>query len=157
MKNSELYNRTVNILVDAYFNDTLEHGNPCACAVGNIIAANMGKKINVVNPNFASKLGWDGEQIDAAYWYSCINDAEHLLGPKTVAEINSSGYSVDEIIRIENAFESARFFGRRQDDEIMFQGLTNVIEVLDQIHENTDEALTSDTKKRFDKSLAVYR
>ncbi len=44
MKNKSLYDKTVSILVDAYMNDTLQHGNCFACAVGNIVAANCDVK-----------------------------------------------------------------------------------------------------------------
>lgn len=46
MKRPELYQKTVDILVKAYFDDTLQHGNCYACAVGNIIAGNCGDDSN---------------------------------------------------------------------------------------------------------------
>ena len=42
MTQLEKFNDTINILVDAYLKNTLLHGNCCACAVGNIVAAKMG-------------------------------------------------------------------------------------------------------------------
>src|SRR5687768_1919011 len=44
MKNPELYNRTVDILVDAYFKDALVSDDCTACACGNIISANLNYK-----------------------------------------------------------------------------------------------------------------
>jgi len=38
------FENTVDILVKAYINDTLEHNNCYACAVGNIVAHNMGER-----------------------------------------------------------------------------------------------------------------
>ncbi len=155
MQRPELYQKTVDILVQAYFNDTLEHGNPCGCAVGNIIAANLGKKITMVTPTHASKLGWDGDKNSSGLWYDCIRRPGDLLSNESKIEIKSSGYSVPEIIKIESAFEGARPSFRNKDDDTMFNGLMAVIEALDRIHENTDTELTTTTKKRFNKTLTV--
>lgn len=42
MKNKELFDKTIGILVNAYLNDTLENANCHACAVGNLVATNCG-------------------------------------------------------------------------------------------------------------------
>jgi len=45
MKNEKLYHETVDILANAYMNNTLVHGTCAACAVGNIIAARQGMQV----------------------------------------------------------------------------------------------------------------
>ena len=163
MKNPELYKKTVDILVAAYFNDTLEHGNCYACAVGNIIAGNCGygfikmEKNDVVAPLFnvytgCGKLYWDRDND--------INNnplqkmtGGHFMELATTKQwefIRKTGYSGGELARIEHAFESAP--GEEEySDEWMFNGLMAVIEVLDQIHENKDEATTKESKDKFKK------
>jgi hypothetical protein len=88
----ERFDKTVDVLVSAYLNDTLVHGNDCACAVGNMICAAMGYKYG----------GWQ------ANWH--VGLVCGLGGPFKEAafiEVASTGYSVDEILTIERAFEQA--------------------------------------------------
>ena len=164
MKNPELYKKTVDILVAAYFNDTLEHGNCYACAVGNIIAGNCGygfikmEKNDVVAPLFnvytgCGKLYWDRDND--------INNnplqkmtGGHFMELATTKQwefIRKTGYSGGELARIEHAFESQNK-GTKSDEE-MFNGLMAVINVLDEIHENKDEEITQTQKSRFNKTL----
>jgi len=148
MKNETLYNKTVDILKDAYFNDTLEHGNDCACAVGNLIAAAKGVNIIPDNEGRLSRFTW--EQGYPKWFYSVIDKG----CPPTdgaLSEINKTGYTIDDIILIERAFESTK--NDNTEDLAMFNGLMAVIDVLDIIHENNDTEQTQVTKKRFNKSL----
>jgi hypothetical protein len=134
MKRTDLYNKTVNILVEAYFNDTLKHGNPCACAVGNLIAANKGIKIF---ENFMGELEWFGVSPD--WWFH-----------KNRIQAESTGYLHAEVLLIEKTFESAPM--GQTEDEWMFNGLMAVIEVLDEIHENKDTEVTQKSKALFSKA-----
>jgi hypothetical protein len=157
MKNEALYNKTVNILVQAYFNDTLEHSNCFACAIGNIIAANNGFEFEKKRPqevNFTIvTIGWK----HSTEWYggssgfqdnwTCINNP-HRIPKKLKNEIDNTGYSFQQLIKIERAFEKASKCGDR-----MFNGLTAVIDVLDEIHDNKDTALTTASKQKFNKEL----
>lgn len=154
MKRPELYNKTVDILVQAYFNDTLVHGNQCGCAVGNIVAANCGIRIKGKGDN----LHWTVPSMISgdAIWFTYIqgdimNDHD---GEKAEKQISITGYNVSDIIHIERAFENALF--GNSDDEWMFNGLMAVIDVLDQIHENTDTIITTSTKQKFNKQLASH-
>lgn len=122
----ELYRKTVNILFDAYFNDTLEHGNPCGCAIGNIVASNLG---------FQFKMSGDGRMIwknGHPNWYYKIGDADR--------QISSTGYSPKEVSLIEKRFEGVSRAPRK--DERMFNGLVAVLDVLKQIHEVTEDEET---------------
>lgn len=143
----ELYHKTVGILYDAYFADTLEKGNCFACAVGNIVAANMGKKF-CVDPeagNVFQKYYWKGY----APYSDIFNGANVEWFPLTGVpnkETLSTGYSIDELMRIENAFEKSPGVGVQ---DRMFNGLVAVLEVLAQIHQVTDEDLLTANNKRF--------
>lgn len=157
MKNPELYNRTVDILVQAYFNDTLQHGNCHACAVGNLVAANCGYSFI----KYSDRQRWEksspywqevhmvgscGTQWIAPDWYH--NGAKH--------QIDSTGYKWEETAKIELAFETAP--KGNSEDEWMFNGLMAVIDVLDEIHENTDKQVTQLSKSKFNKNLqTVYQ
>lgn len=145
MKNEQLYNKTVDILVQAYLNDTLQHGNCYACAVGNMVAANK------------SYTYYEGMWVDAFSWWNSVFSTDVYYGIQTIEinnytgdakeQIDSTGYSVRELAEIELSFETAP--RGNSDDEWMFNGLMAVIGVLDKIHENTDTELTNNTKLRF--------
>lgn len=150
MKNKELYNKTIGILVDAYFKGTLQHENACACAVGNLISANQG--IKIARGDSSDRIYWPEH---SALWYgyamiSRMPDEQDILA---FEQIRSTGYTFDEIIRIEHAFESVNETHYTDEDERQFRSLMKVVDVLDQIHENTDGNLTAQTKKSFIKPL----
>lgn len=153
MIREELYNKTVDILYQAYFNDTLEHSNCYACAVGNLIAANLGRKLCVDPTVKEQKFFWedyapysryDGKQ---AGWFPLDNP---IPEPDFDIEVGSTGYSVKELIKIERAFENANEVdGSTGDDVFMFNGLVAVLDVLREIHQVTDEDLITGNNKRF--------
>lgn len=155
MIKEELYHKTVGILYDAYFNDTLEHRNCYACAVGNLIAANNGYEFTTEHSGLRNFVWrgfapygeeWIGRKV--AHWYGLVSPFRNCTD-KDVAlkQILSTGYSIDEIILIEQAFESGDF-GESKDEE-MFNGLVAVLEVLKEIHQVTDEDLLQANNKRF--------
>jgi hypothetical protein len=162
MKNKELYDKTVDILVQAYFNDALESWDCTACAVGNIVAANMGYRRK---DGFVRKwIDKNGQEVDVAWSeVHTISFGETAMFEgcyKGLAkqQIDSTGYSFKETALIESAFEKG--YGSREDNghninpKKMFNGLMAVIDVLDQIHKNTDGEATNKTKQRFQKQLA---
>jgi hypothetical protein len=127
------FNQTVNVLVQAYLNDTLEHSNCYACAVGNIIAAANGFKYTKSDFAFC-ELTWDDNHRNAQ-WYDLV------LGTRSkeaIDQATSTGYSVEEIIRIEAAFECVECpTGDIMDttnDQWMYDGLMAVVDVLAEIH-----------------------
>ena len=139
MKNPELYNKTVDILVQAYLKDTLEHQDPCACAVGNIIASNNSTKEPF---SWVENRNPDGE----GSWYTQIVVFEsNKLSPGVALQVANTGYSPKELRLIEHAFESAS-----REGDWMFNGLMDVVAVLDKIHENTNEVITRQTKRKFE-------
>ncbi len=164
MKNHELYSKTVDILVQAYFNDTLEHGNYCGCAVGNIIAANFGIELvkssgkkSEVHPkmipdfSYTANRGHLENPFHNGIWYY-FKDKNKTPNGVVEQQVVMTGYSWEELLRIERAFENA--WGYTTDDERMFCGLMAVIECLDLIHENNDTAITLTSKQKFQKQNA---
>ncbi len=158
MKNSELYHKTVNILVDAYFNDTLIIQDCTACACGNLVmAANGYKRAEIADDVFWLTRG--GEYI-TPLWSNTVRTVETHPFPvfiskkqilkigqydfETKKEIESTGYLLHEFARIEYAFEK----GYRGKDK-MFNGLMAVVAALDEIHENKDATVTDNVKKQF--------
>lgn len=124
------FDHTVNVLVKAYLNDELEHGNCEACAVGNIVhAAGFPRYDNCKMPYDSCGM-WksvfytdDGKQ---EFW-----EPSSRLYSHGIDKINATGYTVDELARVEFAFETA--LGSNP-DEWMFNGLMDVVDVLAEIH-----------------------
>lgn len=151
MNRPELYQKTVDILYQAYFNDTLMGGVCAACAVGNIVAANNHLKIDKTGLFFRDK----NDNPIYAKWsnvFMTISGKQNvyptLYSGCVRAEIDSTGYMWHELAKIEFAFE----IGRQRfmaDEDKMFNGLVSVLEVLKTIHEVTDGDLLTATNKRF--------
>lgn len=163
MTNESLYNKTVDILVQAYFNDTLEHCNCYACAVGNIVAAtNNISFINIVDtptPEFgrtiypgAGLLYWDKDNGFRDNLTACLPSEfpETKINEISGRHLKNTGYSLGQLRKIEIAFEGAPT-GKCAED-YMFNGLMAVIEALDEIHENTDSDITKSSKGKFVKA-----
>jgi hypothetical protein len=134
---NELFNETVTILVKAYMNDTLEHADCEACAVGNIIAARC--------PDIYEK--------DPGAWFDPMHGQKQLAK----LQIASTGYSYEDVMKIEHAFENCEkpehmkdtIWGNWKDPEWMFNGLMAVVDVLCEIHG------MNETEKTEAKSLFV--
>jgi len=163
MKRPELYNKTVDILVEAYFNDTLVHGNQCGCAVGNMVAANMGVRLHKLKCGTIVPSYWDDDFVTDNFtiennglWYlkkSTDADDIRFKQEDIDKQIFSTGYSWNEILAIERAFEYCQY--TEDDDSYMLNGLMAVIDTLDIIHENTDTISTETTKNRFVKRQLI--
>lgn len=143
MNRPELYKKTVDILYDAYFNDTLHHTRCSACAVGNIVVANMGYKPAPGESHFW--INKEGNLIQTEWYHVFVTNwrnGHQRLNPKNYEgdakqQIDATGYKWEELAAIEKAFESTRTYD--DDKEIcMFNGLVAVLEVLKQIHEVED-------------------
>ena len=165
MVKPELYKKTVDILVDAYFADTLRHENCYACAVGNIIAGNCGFKYALLSTDEEMdencRLYWEGfnsykknPNDSAVYLVHSANVNTTLpdsFSNELIKQIEATGYSFRELQIIEDAFENAPY-GYSPED-FMFNGLTFVIDALDQIHQNKDQSISNSSKQRFKKEL----
>lgn len=152
MKNKELFDRTIQILVKAYFKDVLDATECTACAVGNIVAENMGYNIT---PDFYWSDGND-DKIWAA-WQVIVwgqNSAAAANRRKRAkAEILSTGYSSKELGRIESAFMFAHKEDKKTRDKVLI-GLLAVVDVLCDIHEMNDPA-KQEAKALFVKPAAI--
>jgi hypothetical protein len=140
MKNQEKFDDTINILVAAYLNNSLMHRNCHACAVGNMIAAHL-------NITYDQNLKWIGRQVawkevfvTFRYHPTQIKRPWAYTG-EAKAQIDATGYSWQELSRLEYAFEKAAK-GNTQ-EEHLFNGLMAVVDVLCQIHEVTQTAHTA--------------
>ncbi len=157
MKNQELFDRTISILVKAYVNDTLRHYNCSACAVGNLVAANCGLSYNQEfkyvqedqRPHFEN--GWA-----AVFATSGKNQRyspeRYVYVRNAKKQIDSTGYSFEQLAKIEYAFELAYF--EDDTDEERFRGLMNVVDALMHIHEANNEEIQQ-AKSLFTKELAI--
>lgn len=148
------FNHSVNVLVRAFMNNTLEHTNCYACAVGNLVAD--------ANKLDYSKTGFNGglvahrrneKRVFPMFWLNpigapgCIE--EEFVTNDVLLECETTGYSVYELALIEKAFEGAE--EGKSDDEWMFNGLMAVVDVLADIH-GIDLTVREETKKLFVKS-----
>lgn len=154
MNRESIYHKSVQILYDAYFNDTLEHGNCFACAVGNLVAGNMGLSFETGECVLRGMVRWIG--YNTLEKHPAVNGWGNVLAGRTVvcferykeeakSQIDSTGYTPSELALIEVAFE----FGNRRTEDWMFDGLANVLEALKQIHEVEDADLIQSNHKRF--------
>jgi hypothetical protein len=143
------FEKTVDILVKAYLNDTLEHGNCYACAVGNLVADSLQYKIvPYTSPSRRRSLSfkWEGSSVGNDYpgqsgWATvfCTNGAHQELRPEAYhaipsakEQIDATGYTWRELAKIEFAFERGQYSDESNDE--MFNGLMAVVEVLADIH-----------------------
>lgn len=153
------FEKTVNVLVQAYLNDTLKHGDCCACAVGNIIAASIGCEMVKPREHVKSSFEWakNGVYYEPIWPAVFASDryGKQERHPKKYRgmykkQIDITGYDWRELAKIEKAFESVcRFFS--SEDEIMFNGLMAVVDVLADIH-GIDLSQKEQAKLLFQKS-----
>jgi hypothetical protein len=128
------FNNSIGVLVKAYFNDTLVHGQCHACAVGNLVGA--ARQVPIIKDirNMPGKY-W----VKVAPWSNVFmtvrNEQEIDLNAyqgEAKEAIDSTGYTWQELARIEYAFETADK-GSCEDD-YMLAGLLAVVDVLADIH-----------------------
>ena len=117
------FEKTVDILVKAYLNDTLEHMNCRRCAVGNLMAA-AGVDFDVIGggSHWLAYLGANFRDHPVDY-----TGYDLVLG---LRQIEATGYSPEEIDRIEQAFERYAW----GEGDKMFNGLMALVDVLADIH-----------------------
>ena len=135
MSEQEKFDRAVNVLVQAFLNDTLEHGSCTRCAVGNLVGAlaypgaheapGKARGIDYVLPN--------GE-IKRADWFSIMrnNNSPWLTSDeKRIGEEQRAalGYTWQQIDDIEEAFENTKY-----NQHAMYDGMMAVVTELALIH-----------------------
>lgn len=119
------FEHSVDVLVKAYMNDTLKHGHCMACAVGNLVRdANPGIK-------YQEQMKWNS--VFATTYCGPNGEINRLIRPENlpnaINQIESTGYTWEQLSNIEYAFESASRKG-----DWMFNGLLAVVDVLAEIH-----------------------
>lgn len=133
------FDKTVDILVKAYLNDTLKHGDCYACAVGNLVAHSCGYRVT-------PRLEWfdqDGKSKFAEWKFVFMTVRrrdettqsiypEHYNG-RSKEQIDSTGYTWQQLAKLEYAFETCEIGETR--DEFIFNGLMAVVDVLAEIHQ----------------------
>lgn len=137
MNRPELYKKTVDILFQAYFNDTLKHGDCSACAVGNICLGNGIERIWMGIVGSKNNAVW-GEvfRTNSVKRKQFIFEENYKGVAKEVIDV--TGYKWQELARIEKAFELADK-GSSEEDH-MYNGLVAVLDVLKEIHEVEDDS-----------------
>jgi hypothetical protein len=122
---------TVSILVKAYLNETLEVGNYCACAVGNLIASATGAELKK-DPDkpYGGRFSWGRSKFYGGEWYFASPNENELQEE----QLQSIGYSRVEINAIEKAFERAAHRVSGHESHKEFAGLMAVVDVLSDIH-----------------------
>jgi hypothetical protein len=154
------FSHTLNVLVKAYLNDTLEHHDCRACAVTNIIGHDGWNRLFIT---LQSPDGSTIEQFKAKKGSALmpgfigarvvpINEVSFRVRThmeEGMKAIEASGYTVDELAKIEYAFESCP--KGNNEDEHMFNGLCAVVDVLADIH-NIDLHQREESKALFVKA-----
>ena len=140
MKNKELFDRTIGILVNAYLNDTLVYASCRVCAVGNIVAASHGIKIirkgNLID--FEPSQQFSDPFKNSGAWGLSVKMSKGKLikvDPRSELNVSKTGYSLAELALVEKAFCE----GTQQYDGSNFKGLMSVVDTLMEIHEATTE------------------
>lgn len=160
-----LYKKTVDILFDAYFNNTLLHSDCAACAVGNMIAANLNYKLVYVEgePDTEDEgFIWEcnGKHIKTE-WGDLFLTVEGVqiidarcFNLETKKQVLATGYDWHDLAKIEYAFETAE--AGESPEDYMFNGLVAVLEVLKKIHEiNDNEPEVTRFKNHYQSLLAI--
>lgn len=126
------FEKSVDVLVKAYLNDTLEHGNCYACAVGNLVVSAMNYHYTkrkfphgCSGSELTTREAIENDNEAGGYWYS----PHPGVMSEAIREVRSTGYTNDDIIEIERAFEGVDGRGDK-----MFNGLMAVVDILAEIH-----------------------
>jgi hypothetical protein len=153
----EKFNHSVGVLVKAFLDDTLDHGNCGACAVGNLVADALNDKdFKVFGP-----MNLTGELVHGIGWaavFCTTGKGRQLLIPgqykgDAKKQIDATGYSWRELARIEKAFElhNPDYTKTIDIEEGMFNGLMAVVDVLADIH-GVDLSVKESAKLQFVKA-----
>jgi hypothetical protein len=138
----ERFDKTVDVLVKAYLNGTIQPGNPCGCAIGNMIAAACGYKFERKSRGCGDLTDWwewENDISEGFDWYLNLRPekrkSHHIAGDviKGSHELSLIGYSLAEIDAIEKSFESAARPVFEDEDAAGFAGLLSVVDTLAEI------------------------
>jgi hypothetical protein len=137
MKNKELFDKTISILVKAYMNDTLKHGECAYCVVGNLIHAG------------GYNFDYDPFGENDTQWLRYLENTFKKTGNGwkhsnlnpiiAIEQLSYVGYSHKDLFRIEKAFERCGI--SKDEDQHMLNGLMAVVNLLQEIHEVEEEEI----------------
>ncbi len=177
MKTPERFDRAMTALIKAFFNDHLAKYTCTACAVGNIVAAGYGVTASV-DPTNIDAINKYWIKLISSEAGKCITNFEDFrknivlasnntpwidhswgrpldgLYNKAIDNIRVTGYSVEELYKIEEAFERntqikySQYSGTSKNRimEDQFNGLMAVVDVLCQL----DGIEPTEYKKSFE-------
>src|SRR5690349_20678038 len=101
MNRPDLYNKTIDILLNAFKLGRLKFGSVCGCAVGNLIAEGMGYEYNEkLLPHVPQWVDYDRFNN----WHKVIHEGCVVsleMTDEVLEEIRSTGYNEYELARIE--------------------------------------------------------
>lgn len=137
------FKNAIDALVYAFFNDTLAKGICTCCAVGSIVAAGFGKKVNgafpVYNENGTPNSAWGNAfqttEIGQTFRKTYFSD------PEVLECVIPTGYSILELARVEKAFEENTEidwinyprFTKEEITQDQYNGLLAVVDILCEI------------------------
>jgi hypothetical protein len=142
----ETYLRSVDILLDAYNNETLLHGNCYACAIGNLLHTNVWKHdFMTIGKN--RQMSYRKYGINVSYGASGeVHITEYYLDDL----YKEHGFTREEVMKIEYAFESSlhlsikgygHYFWPGHRKEGQFIGLTAVLKVMAELVDTEVDSL----------------
>tara|TARA_R110001599_G_scaffold89580_4_gene237119 strand:+ start:928 stop:1395 length:468 start_codon:yes stop_codon:yes gene_type:complete len=127
----EIYQKSVDILLDSYNAGTLFHSNCSACAVGNLIAANNNIELVESTSRFGGQTAtWsEGRPIWQLVFFTTLEGQEVFMNcykGSEKTEIDSTGIPLTELMAIEKAFESVS----EEENNGQYKGLCAVLDVM---------------------------
>ncbi len=158
----ETYNWAVDLILDAYNEGKLEHGNCSACVLGNILNTDIWALdfcTNYGNSQSIDQLPLTSEEDFNCY---CVSKERNTLkNLKTIEEkrsflnnlYNSKGFTREELMRIEFTFENSiypDYFILKNTKEGQFIGLTAVLKLMSTMVEEdiiSEETINSNQER----------
>lgn len=128
--NRPTFSQTVDKLIDWYFKDELKHGSCAHCVVGNLCGGSTLWSYLFMTDECTGKQLAQQYGSSTFRLFKFASEFQLLYGATQVCL--KTGYMVNELARIEHAFETAP--KGKSADEYMFNGLMAVVDVLADIH-----------------------
>ena len=133
------FEKAYNSLYNAFMNDTLAKGTCTACAVGNIVADALGGKVSRMRNDFVCDVPntwWNTFFITVDNEQTIFDDYNDIPAYGRLKDL--TGYSVEELAKIEFAFETntkirfVNYFNSTEEQimEDQFNGLMAVMDVM---------------------------
>lgn len=149
MNREQLYFESVDTLLDAYLEGTLYHGSCYSCAVGQLCqkaSVETGIRVGIWGNLFSTQPGKKIQYVR--------DDVDGKIRKEINTLIEASGYTQNELMKIEYAFETSvnhLYIREREfenEKEAQFVGLTAVLKVLKEIHE-VEPVVSSESQEKL--------